>query len=151
MTANPAKQKKWLLELTIEARALYMDGHPYTWLFSHALGQAFSTGFTRIVVGDRGPYIEFSEDQVVREHLEVPADQAYRLTPRWHGRVFYEEYRTEHGVMVYKQLRTVSYADYKVGMYYVSPWDVVGVHWSASTDKGVEIKFTTTPKPESHR
>jgi len=92
--------------------------------FSTKSGLRVATGYTRIVIGGRGPYIEFSEHMMNIPAMEIPVEQEYRLTDK---RVYYIEYRTldiEH-VKVYLQVREVAYADYKIGMYYISPFDLM--------------------------
>lgn len=80
-------------------------------------------GFNRIVVGGRGPYVEFLPEQLNLRSIHVPSDQLYRFHDR---RSYYIEFRTNDtsNVMVYYQLRTVAYADYKIGMFYISPYDL---------------------------
>lgn len=93
-------------------------------------------GYDRIVYGDHGPYIEFSE-----KHLRCkPKPRFNSPTP---GTAFYE-WRTvndKSDVKLYWQLKTVKslpnppkggfmgnraegYADYKVHFYYVSPLEI---------------------------
>lgn len=83
-----------------------------------------AVGYTRIVIGRRGPYIEFTQDMIIEDSLLMPDDQKYRLTDK---RVYYLEFRTidKCNVKVYYQLRTVEYADYKIGMLYISPFDLL--------------------------
>jgi len=82
-------------------------------------------GYRRIVIGKRGPYIEFSPRQIIKENIFVPADQMWRMTP---GRFvpYYTEWRSNCpcNVKLYFQTRTVDYADYIVGMWYISPFDL---------------------------
>jgi hypothetical protein len=89
--------------------------------------QQLSTDFVRVVIGDRGPYIEIHPDQMCLECIYIPENQKWRVdSAKWKDKVYYLEYRTNiTGAMVYLQKRCVKYADYKVNMYYVSPWDVV--------------------------
>jgi len=86
-------------------------------------GTKVATGYERIVIGDRGPYIEFRADQIVEENFEIPEDQEYRKTDK---RVYYVEARSKDDsyVKLYFQKKTVAYADYKVGMLYISPFDL---------------------------
>ena len=51
-----------------------------------------------------------------REALEHP----------WKDKVFYVEWRAkdQSNVKVYDQKRTVEYADFKVGLFYISPFDL---------------------------
>ena len=76
-------------------------------------GLAIASDFTRIVYGERGAYVEFASKQMVKKALRIST------TPHW----YYKEFRTvdSTNAKVYFQRYVVSYADYKVGMYYVSP------------------------------
>ncbi len=78
--------------------------------------------YERVVIGDRGPYIEFCGEMLSRD-IYVPADQEWRLRSE---SCYYIEWRTrdESRVKIYNQVRPVSYADYKVGMWYISPFDL---------------------------
>lgn len=82
-----------------------------------------SNGYNRIVIGGRGPYVEFTEDRIDWKAFHIPKDQVYRLTDR---RVYYVELRSNdiNNVKLYYQLQTVAYADYKIGMLYISPYDL---------------------------
>jgi hypothetical protein len=86
-------------------------------------GKQISDGYKRIVLGGRGPYVEFTEDQIKLDIFHVPREQLYRLTDK---RIYYVEFRSndESNVKLYYQMKTVAYADYKIGMFYVSPFDV---------------------------
>ncbi|KKK71190.1 hypothetical protein LCGC14_2916390 [marine sediment metagenome] len=86
-------------------------------------GLKVSEGFERIVIGGRGPYIEFQTDQLFLPVLHIPQHCQYRVDS---PRVYYIEYRTkdEAGVKVYHQKKVVSYADYKIGLWYISPSDL---------------------------
>jgi hypothetical protein len=85
-------------------------------------GIVIATDSTRTVVGGRGPYIEFSREQMVMDALRPITGLCPYHNQR--HRYFYE-YRTKDDTMVYEQRRCVSYANYLVGMFYVSPEDVV--------------------------
>lgn len=80
-------------------------------------------GYQRIVIGERGPYIEFKNSMMKMNNLHVPKEQEYRLTDQ---RVYYVEFRTndKSNVKVYFQRRTVKYADYRIGFFYVSPFEL---------------------------
>ena len=92
--------------------------------FTTKSGLHIATGYTRIVIGGRGPYIEFTTDMMINNHMHIPDNQLYRFNDM---RVYYIEYRTNNddNVKIYKQLKTVSYADYKIGMWYISPFDLL--------------------------
>ena len=86
-------------------------------------GLMISKGYKRIVIGGRGPYVEFTDDQLNFKAFHIPKEQLYRVTDR---RVYYIELRSIDGcfVKLYYQLQTVAYADYKIGMFYISPYDL---------------------------
>jgi hypothetical protein len=80
-------------------------------------------GYNRIVIGERGPYVEFED--VYMHSVHIPEDQEYRTNCTF-SKVYYIEHRTidESNVKIYEQLRTVNYADYLIGKFYVSPFDL---------------------------
>lgn len=86
-------------------------------------GLPVSQGFDRIVIGERGPYVEFSNTDLYLDNLHIPQHEKYRLNSEV---VYYIEYRTtdEANVKVYCQKKTVAYADYRVGFWYISPSDL---------------------------
>lgn len=94
-------------------------------------GLKVATSYERIVLGGRGPYVEFSDEQVVQSNFIVPEDQKWRFTS---SNSYYNEYRTiQDNVKIYHQKKTVDYADYKIGMWYISPFDL-------NTESGVLIE-----------
>ena len=102
-----------------------LEGNDHT-RFETKRGLHVATGYTRIVVGGRGPYIEFLPGHLFWDNLHIPDDEKYRLDHPWKDRVYYVEWRTndEINVKVYEQKRTVDYADYKLGLFYISPFDL---------------------------
>lgn len=54
-----------------------------------------STGYTRVVDGGRGKYLEIHPDSLVKDVLEIEPNQEYRLTDKWKQIVFYAWYRTK--------------------------------------------------------
>lgn len=103
------KRDKFKLSLNIP-----LEGNSKEKFFCRECGQHLATGYSRIVVGDRGPYIEFSEENMILNNLFYPKNQEHK---------FFIEYSSscEHKVFVYFQQQTVSYADYKIGFYYIAP------------------------------
>jgi hypothetical protein len=89
-------------------------------------GLHVATGYTRVVIGGRGPYIEFLPGHLIWDSLQIPDEEKYRLEHPWKDRVYYVEWRTkdESNVKVYDQKRSVDYADYRVGLVYISPFDL---------------------------
>ena len=85
-------------------------------------GEQLATGYQRVVVGDRGPYVEFTQAELITKNFIIPQNAAWRIT---HKNCFYLEYRSKSdNVKLYYQRKTVSYADYKIGFFYMSPDDL---------------------------
>ena len=79
--------------------------------------------YYRVVIGQRGPYVEFDTAHIEWDKFYVPDDQIYRHTSKV---VYYDEWRSKDigNVKLYMQKRTVTYADYKIGRCYMSPFDL---------------------------
>ena len=92
-------------------------------LFTKA-GLLIATAYEGIVIGGRGPYVEFLPGQVIEASFHIPKEQEYRLAA---GYVYYIEYRSNWlaNMKAYFQRRIVDYADYRVGHWYISPFDIV--------------------------
>ncbi len=88
----------------------------------HGTGKMFAASYTRVVIGGMGPYIEFDVEDIIHQ-LQTKPGEEYRTSG---GKYMYVKYEWLMPVgfpevKVYKQRRTVDYADYKVGKIYVSP------------------------------
>lgn len=83
-----------------------------------------ANGFNRLVIGERGPYVEFLPSQIIWENAFVPSDEIWRLL---HAECYYIEFRSKckSHVKIYFQKKQVTYADYKIGLIYISPDDLV--------------------------
>lgn len=79
-------------------------------------GTRVCKGYTRIVVGDYGAFVEFSQEQAFMGNFWRRGGEGRKYN--------WLTVRDQAEVKVYEQVGTVSYADYRVGMYYVSPNDV---------------------------
>jgi len=92
-------------------------------LFYTKGGLLVANGYSRIVIGKRGPYIEFTPEQIVTDSIHIPEQELWRLES---PTAYYTEYRTTDVfyVKVYLQNDTVNYADYTIGCYYISPFDL---------------------------
>ena len=77
-------------------------------------------GYERVVIGDYGPYMEFSKYQIVLKNIER----------RWSGepsrlvKYIWMQTKDSAKTKIYWQRGVVPYADYKVGMYYASPLEI---------------------------
>ena len=87
-------------------------------------GLQIANDFERIVHGGRGDYIEISQHQIIGLNIYMPLSEKWRMH---YGMAYYLEFRSDDisNIKIYHQMRTVDYADYKIGYFYVSPEDVV--------------------------
>lgn len=87
-------------------------------------GLKVSNGYNRVVRGDRGNYIEITPEQFIEHTSSIPPDQKWRIL---HDKCYYIERRTRDAsfVKIYVQKKTVDYADYKPGLIYIAPTDLV--------------------------
>ena len=83
-------------------------------------GLILAKGYSRIVIGGRGPYIEFEDSSIVKENIYVPPHAQHKLK---NTLSYYHEYRSRDGswAKLYFQRMEVSYADYKIGKWYIDP------------------------------
>jgi hypothetical protein len=91
-------------------------------------GTLIASGYNRIVVGDYGAFIEFDKTQVIRDSLKVKQGEEYRIKdPNYSERVKYYWFtaKDKSNIKVYYQKRTVTYADYRPEMFYVSPYEIL--------------------------
>lgn len=88
-------------------------------------GTLFADNYIRIVYGGRGNYIELNRDQI-KVKLVSKFNQPIPTTVPNDEPFFYywliPEGRKEK---VYWQVKTVNYADYRIGYYYIDPKLVV--------------------------
>ena len=101
------------------------NGNNYTY---YSLGYIpICKGFNRIVIGDYGAFIEFTPEQACKENFIIEPGQEYRLEDRYKNTIKYIWYRANSltDTKIYYQLNTVTYADYKPGMYYISVYDLI--------------------------
>lgn len=91
-------------------------------------GTEFASGFSRVVIGDYGAFLEIAGSQINRDVIHVQPGQEYRLAePRYAEHIKYIWMTVPDGsnVKIYWQQRAVEYADYIPGMYYVSPFEIL--------------------------
>jgi hypothetical protein len=78
-------------------------------------GILIARGYMRVCVGQRGPYVEFKRDNF-SENVLIPQDRKH---------YYFNEFRTvKDNLFVYHQLKVVDYADYRPGLFYISPFDL---------------------------
>jgi len=85
-----------------------LEGNGYT-RFENSTGLHVATGYTRVVIGGRGPYVEFLPGHLIWDSLQLPGEEKYRLEHPWKDKVFYVEWRTkdQSNVKVYEQSKAV--------------------------------------------
>jgi hypothetical protein len=84
-----------------------------------------ATGYTRLVKGGRGNYIEFDPISIIKENIQVAKGHEYRLTDKWKKIVYFAWYNPLNSdIKIYYQYKTVDYADYLIGYYYIAPKDL---------------------------
>lgn len=87
--------------------------------FSTANGLILARGYIRVCIGGRGPYVEFSDDQIIHDAIsKIEASEEGKF------HYYYVEYRSkdEAYVKLYHQIHEVDYADYKPGFWYIDPF-----------------------------
>ncbi|MAG26404.1 hypothetical protein CMI47_12715 [Candidatus Pacearchaeota archaeon] len=85
-------------------------------------GEHIITHYNRIVIGQRGPYVELEFEDLIEDSFHVPKDKEYRINS---DKCYYIELRSnKDNVKIYWQKRLVKYADYKIGKIYISPFDL---------------------------
>lgn len=86
-------------------------------------GLLVATGYRRVVIGKRGPYVEFHFTDIKWNEFYIPDEELYRTESKV---VYYEEWRSmdKACVKLYLQKRKVAYADYQVHRMYISPFDL---------------------------
>jgi hypothetical protein len=102
-------------------------------------GLLLAVGYQRIVIGGRGPYVEFSPRDIELSSFRIPKKEMWRVDS---DDAFYVERRSkdDSDVKLYDQKKLVTYADYKIGFYYISPADLIV--------NGTTCFFTYEPTPE---
>lgn len=90
-------------------------------------GSPVCNGYDRIVVGDYGAFIEFSEAHAASEFV-IQKGQEYRVNDdKYKNNVKYIWLTVDDGsnTKIYFQKKEVSYADYRAGKYYVSVHEIL--------------------------
>jgi hypothetical protein len=86
-----------------------------------------SNGYNRIVIGDYGAFIEFDRNQVILDNIIIPNSQKYRIEDKKYKKnvkYIWLTAKDTSNIKIYQQIKKVSYADYKIGMFYVSPYEI---------------------------
>ena len=133
------KYKKLPYEVSVHQRNRYMDDLPSFWkdkeyqkfdielVTKNGITLAKGVSPRGFVCGDYGVFLEMEDSQVVKENIKVREGEEYRINdPHYAETVKYEWYtdKANTGVKLYHQKRGVTYADYKPGKWYISPYEI---------------------------
>lgn len=91
-------------------------------------GTPIAKGYTRVVIGDYGAFVEILKENIIRSNIKTKEGQEYRYKDeKYSSRVKYLwlTARDTSDCKIYYQKKTVSYADYKPDYFYISPFEVV--------------------------
>jgi hypothetical protein len=64
------------------------EGDEFT-RFETKTGLHVATGYTRIVIGGRGPHVQFLPGHLIWDSLHIPDEEKYRTEQPWKAKVFY--------------------------------------------------------------
>ena len=84
-------------------------------------GEIFANSYERVVHGGRGDYVELKKEQILvnlKSHFNHELPDEVDLLSDFYYYWLEPVGRTEK---IYWQIKTVKYADYKIGYYYISP------------------------------
>lgn len=123
----PADESRICRELYKRTIPKFLDingSDSYLYNFSNTL---ITKGYERIVIGDYGAFVEFNQKQANFDSFITKSGEEYRLTKRYNSTVKYEWLTTKDysDIKIYLQRRTVPYADYKPGYFYISVFEVI--------------------------
>lgn len=132
--ATEFKYKRLPTAKSQEMRQLYRDELPpgidfngcRTPLYTKD-GTLVARGYQRVVIGDYGAFLEIEPQDFIIKEVTVKPGEEYRLKDsKYAHNVKYLWYtaKDKSNIKIYYQLREVLYADYRVGMFYISPYEV---------------------------
>jgi hypothetical protein len=121
---NYRLSNKEILSYTQFHQSYFLENHKHILDLDHQNtkvwlqdGMYLLNGFSRIVIGAHGAYIEFVRNNL-ETRLVVPESQEWRIGSRF--KIKYEWFTpVDSSVKIYRQVRKVKYADYIAGRYYV--------------------------------
>ena len=134
---NWYKYKSLPKELSAKQRKLYLAELPSYFNIAGNLdcklydkhNNLIAYGYSRIVIGDYGAYVEIPLDKMILENLIIKPGQEYRFDLKY-SNVKYHWYclKNNQDIKIYYQKHPVSYADYKPEMFYISPYELKIIH-----------------------
>ena len=122
-------------DLSEKYRQFYIDNLPDCFILDGSdtalctkTGTVVCNGYNRIVVGDYGAFVEFDKEQANLDKYIIAPGQEYRVNdPKYSKNVKYiwMTIADESNIKIYKQKKKVAYADYRSGMFYISPHECI--------------------------
>ena len=90
---------------TEERIVIPLEGNPDTNFYTKD-GLLLAHGYLRVVIGGRGPYIEFDPSQIIHDNIYIPDHALRKLT---NSMSYYHEYRSKDDcyVKLYDQKITI--------------------------------------------
>ena len=122
-------------DLSEKYRQFYIDNLPKGFMLDGSSDQLYTkngtlicNGYTRIVIGDYGAFVEFDKEQANTEQYIIAPGQEYRVNdPKYSKNVKYVWMTIADGsnIKIYKQKKIVTCAYDKIGFYYISPHECI--------------------------
>ena len=123
-------------ELSAKQRAIYLAELPKEFNINGDMNckvydkeyNPISTGYSRVVIGDYGAYVEIPLYKMILDDIIIKPGEEYRFEPgyenvKYHWYCLYKN----RDIKIYYQKHPVDYADYKPGMFYISPLELIVV------------------------
>lgn len=101
-------------------------------VFYSADGTQVCIGYNRVVIGDYGAFIEIRPEQMCMDNIQCKKGQEYRINDKRYAcnvKYHWLTPKDHSDCKIYYQQKEVSYADYKAGMYYISPYEMFAVEY----------------------
>ena len=158
LLAQEFKYKPLANDLRIKCQSFYRQNLPagfqldgdITAIYSKN-GDLICSGYDRIVIGDYGAFIEYSQEQANTDIYMIEPGQEYRVYDRrYKDNVKYNWLTIDAtDIKIYQQKKRVAYADYMPGKYYISPHEelILGYGVNAASPYAGEIRLTFSRIP----
>ena len=89
-------------------------------------GTLLANGYSRIVVGDYGAFVEIAKKDIIRKNIKNKEGQEYRFRDAYFAdkvKYYWLTAKDNTDCKIYLQRKTVEYADYKPDYFYISPFE----------------------------
>lgn len=108
-------------------------------------GVKIASKYTRVVTGGHGPYIEFTEEDLLFKPV-TKKGQEWRTEPKYAHCKYEWLTHPELDIKIYKQKHKVKYADYVPGMFYIDAllFDGIGLRPEGSAPESIDEELDAT-------